>query len=83
MHRLLTTSAQAGQVLRSARRKKGLSQAEAAARLGLSQSRISELEKDASAITLSQLLAMAALYGLELELSIESPRSAASDEAAW
>jgi HTH-type transcriptional regulator/antitoxin HipB len=83
MHRLLTTAAQAGQVLRSARRKKGLSQAEAAARLGLSQSRISELEKDASAITLSQLLAMAALYGLEFELSLEPPRSVASDEAAW
>ena len=36
-----------------------------------------------SAITLSQLLAMAALYGLEFELSLEPPRSVASDEAAW
>ncbi|WP_408496744.1 helix-turn-helix transcriptional regulator [Paraburkholderia xenovorans] len=45
------------QLLLAARRQTGLTQAEAAARLGVSQSRISALETDAAALTLAHLRA--------------------------
>lgn len=69
MRQLITTSEQIGQILRSARRAKGLSQAQAGIRLGLSQNRVSELEKGAATVTVAQLLAMTALYDLQLEVA--------------
>ncbi|WP_118182554.1 helix-turn-helix domain-containing protein [Paraburkholderia phosphatilytica] len=68
MTHVLITSNQLGQLLRSARRSRQLSQLEAATRIGLSQSRMSELELDAASITAAQLLALTALYGIELLL---------------
>jgi HTH-type transcriptional regulator / antitoxin HipB len=77
MRHIITTPAQVGQILRSARRARGLSQQEAGVRLGLSQNRLSELEKGAAGISLSQLLAMTALYGLQFEIaSRETPPQA-------
>lgn len=69
MRQLITTSEQVGQILRSARRAKGLSQAQAGIRLGLSQNRVSELEKGAATVTVAQLLAMTALYDLQFEVA--------------
>jgi HTH-type transcriptional regulator/antitoxin HipB len=69
MRQLIITPDQIGQVLRSARRAQGLSQAEAGVQLGLSQSRLSELEKGAATITVAQLLSMIALYNLQLEVA--------------
>jgi HTH-type transcriptional regulator/antitoxin HipB len=40
----LLTSTQLGQLLRAARKRRGLTQAEVGARLGLSQNRVSHLE---------------------------------------
>lgn len=74
MGQLLTTPEQIGQILRSARRGKGLSQAQAGVRLGLSQNRLSELEQGAATITVAQLLAMTALYGLQLEVANRASR---------
>jgi HTH-type transcriptional regulator / antitoxin HipB len=65
MAHVLTTPAQLGQLLRSARRGHHLSQLEAAMKIGLSQSRLSELELDAASITAAQLLALLGLYGIE------------------
>jgi HTH-type transcriptional regulator/antitoxin HipB len=79
MRQLITTSEQIGQILRSARRAKGLSQAQAGIRLGLSQNRVSELEKGAAAVTVAQLLAMTALYDLQLEVVSRGEASA----TAW
>jgi HTH-type transcriptional regulator / antitoxin HipB len=74
MGQLLTTPEQIGQILRNARRGKGLSQAQAGVRLGLSQNRVSELEQGAATITVAQLLAMTALYGLQLEVANRAPQ---------
>ena len=75
MRHLLTTADQLGQILRSARRERGLSQAQAGLRLGLSQSRLSELEQDAATVTVAQLLAMASLYGLQLEVATRASQA--------
>ncbi|WP_321815189.1 MULTISPECIES: helix-turn-helix transcriptional regulator [unclassified Paraburkholderia] len=69
MRQIITTPAQVGQILHSARRARGLSQQKAGVRLGLSQNRLSELKKGANGISLSQLLAMTALYGLQIEIA--------------
>jgi len=68
MLHLLATPDQMAQLLVAARRQAGLTQAEAAARLGVSQSRISALETDAAALTLAQLLARCGAYGLQLQV---------------
>jgi HTH-type transcriptional regulator/antitoxin HipB len=68
MLHLIATSDQLAQLLAASRRQAGLTQAEAAARVGVSQSRISALETDASALTVTQLLALCGAYGLQLQL---------------
>jgi HTH-type transcriptional regulator/antitoxin HipB len=72
MLHLIATPDQMGQLLAASRRHAGLTQAEAAARLGISQSRISALETDAGALTLAQLLALCGIYGLQLQLHDKS-----------
>ncbi|SAL81367.1 XRE family transcriptional regulator [Caballeronia arvi] len=66
MQQVIATIGQMGHVLAAGRRRAGLTQTQAAARLGISQSRISTLERDSSALTLEQLLAMFGVYGLQL-----------------
>jgi len=68
MQQTITTPYQMGQVLAAGRRRAGLTQAEAAARLGVSQSRISTLETDAAALTLNQLLTLFGVYELQLQV---------------
>ncbi|VWX55500.1 conserved hypothetical protein [Burkholderiales bacterium 8X] len=64
----LSTPQQLGHLLLSARKRKKLTQAAAAAHVGLSQSRLSVLEADPSSITFEQLLALTALYDLRIVL---------------
>ncbi|WP_433694814.1 helix-turn-helix domain-containing protein [Herbaspirillum seropedicae] len=64
-HPLLTTS-QLGQLLVAARKRKKLTQAEVATRLGLSQNRISHLEHHPHEISTKQLLSLCATLELEL-----------------
>ncbi|MCE4059454.1 MULTISPECIES: helix-turn-helix domain-containing protein [Pandoraea] len=66
MNQLIASSTQLGEILRSARRSAGLTQLEAATRLGLSQSRLSALELDPKIISVEQLLALMGLYRLDL-----------------
>ena len=68
MQQTITTPYQMGQILAAGRRRAGLTQAEAAARLGVSQSRISTLETDSSALTLNQLLTLFGAYELQLQV---------------
>ncbi|HZZ09821.1 MAG TPA: helix-turn-helix transcriptional regulator [Paraburkholderia sp.] len=68
MVHLIATPDQLAQLLAAGRRQAGLTQAEAAARVGMSQSRISALETDAAALTLMQLLALCGAYGLQLQV---------------
>lgn len=72
MLHLIATPDQMAQLLAASRRQAGLTQAEAAARIGISQSRISSLEADAAALTLEQLLALCGAYGLQLQLRDKS-----------
>jgi HTH-type transcriptional regulator / antitoxin HipB len=76
MLHLIATPDQLAQLLAASRRQAGLTQAEAAARVGVSQSRISTLETDASALTLTQLLALCGAYGLQLQLRDKDEPSA-------
>ncbi|MBC8640966.1 helix-turn-helix transcriptional regulator [Caballeronia sp. EK] len=84
MHQVIATIGQMGHVLAAGRKRAGLTQAQAAARMGISQSRISTLERDSGALTLDQLLALFGVYGLQL-LVQDRPDSARSEanEAQW
>jgi HTH-type transcriptional regulator/antitoxin HipB len=70
---LVTTPAQLGEVLRGRRKARGLSQAELAARLNISQSRLSTLESDPAGLTLDRLLALAGVLGLEIVVQDRAP----------
>lgn len=65
----LLTATQLGQLLRAARKQRGLTQAEVGARLGLSQNRVSHLEGHANELSVKQLLTWCAVVGLELSLA--------------
>jgi HTH-type transcriptional regulator/antitoxin HipB len=68
MQQLITTPSQVGEILRRRRKARGLSQQEVAAKLGVSQGRLSTLESDPSGLTLERLLAVANLLGLQVIL---------------
>ncbi|MEX3959996.1 helix-turn-helix domain-containing protein [Trinickia sp. EG282A] len=83
---IVKTPAQMAEILLSARKIKGLTQAEAAARLGTGQPRLSALETVATgSISLDQILALLALY--DLDLCVQSrdgkPSGASSEEPEW
>lgn len=84
MIHLVATPDQMAQLLAAGRRQAGLTQAEAAARIGVSQSRISALETDAAALTLAQLLALCGAYGLQLQVRDGSqPAPASAPLTEW
>lgn len=66
MQQPIATPQQMSEILAAGRRQAGLTQVEAAERIGVSQSRISALETDPGAMTLDQLLALFGAYGLQL-----------------
>lgn len=75
----LAFPAQLSQHLRSLRKAQGLTQAQLAARLGVAQSRISAVEKDASSLTSEQLFRWLAALDTRLVLRTDvpcAPRSA-------
>ena len=65
----LLTAGQLGQLLRAARKRQGLTQADVGVRLGLSQNRVSHLEGHADELSVKQLLTWCAIVGLELSLA--------------
>lgn len=80
----IATAAQLGTLLQSVRKSRKLTQAQLAARLGLSQRRISELELAPGTLSVDQLLAICAQLGLQLSVqprgdSQSVPRSPATD----
>lgn len=72
----LSNPVQLAHLLMSARKAKGLTQAAAAARVGISQSRLSVLETDPSSLTFEQLLALMSLYELRVTAQDKRPASA-------
>lgn len=76
----LATAAQLGQLLRSARKRRGLTQAAVGSRLSLSQNRVSHLEQHPEELSFKQLLTWCAVVGLELVLA-ERPAGASASSA--
>jgi len=83
MKQNLVNASQLGQILRTARRANGLSQGQAAARVGLSQSRLSAMELEPRSITAEQLLALVALYGLELTVQTRGDADVPQQQTEW
>ena len=81
MQQLIFTPAQAGQILASRRKALKLSQREVASKLGIGQSRLSELEEDPASMTLDRLIALANLLGFEL--MIQEKARAAVPAGQW
>jgi len=77
---LLATALQLGHLLKTARKRLKLTQAQLSPRLCLSQNRISHLEQHADEISFKQLMVWSAIVGLELHLGErEEPKST----SAW
>lgn len=77
----LVTAFQLGHLLKAARKSRKLTQANVAARLSLSQNRVSHLEQHPDELSFKQLLTWCAVVGLELRLGErESPDSAPTTE---
>jgi HTH-type transcriptional regulator/antitoxin HipB len=80
----IVTASQLGTLLQSARKSRKLTQAQLGARLGLSQTRVSELELAPGTLSVDQLLALCAQLGLELSVqprddSLPAPSTPATD----
>ncbi|MYM29297.1 helix-turn-helix domain-containing protein [Duganella sp. CY15W] len=74
----LYSALQLGQLLVSTRKWKKMTQAEVGIRVGLSQNRISHLERHADEISYQQLLSWCAALELELRLGVRDASAAAS-----
>ena len=70
MATVLRTHEQLGQALRQRRKALGLTQADVARRLGVSQTRLSAFERRADILSVRQLLALAALLDIRLLLDV-------------
>ena len=68
----LVTEPQLGQLLIASRKRRKLTQAQVAQRVGLSQNRISYLEKNPGELSFKQLLSWCSAVGLELSLGERS-----------
>ena len=79
MQRVIQSTQQMALLLKTTRQAQGLTQAALAARLGISQNRLSELENDASSLPLDRLLALGQALGLEL--LVRKAHSASGDPA--
>lgn len=79
----LITSGQLGSMLQSARKASGLTQSALAARVGLSQSRVSHLELHAHELSVAQLLAWCAALGLELTLGTRGEDTGSMPATDW
>jgi len=76
----LLTALQLGQLLKAARKRRKLTQSAVAARLGLSQNRVSHLELHPEELSFKQLLGWCAAVGLELQLGERSDTTTPDSE---
>lgn len=82
MNQLLSVPSHVGLVLRAARKSAKLSQKQLAAKLGLSQNRLSELETDPGSMRVDQLLALLSALGLELQVQTRGGSPVAGGEVS-
>lgn len=78
----LVTALQLGQLLKAARKHRKLTQMQVAARLGLSQNRVSYLEQHPDELSFKQLLGWCAAVGLELRLG-ERESLESTNQTEW
>ncbi|MDQ7747468.1 helix-turn-helix transcriptional regulator [Hydrogenophaga pseudoflava] len=79
----LAFPAQLSQHLRSLRKARGWTQAQLAVRVGVTQSRVSAIEKDATALSTEQLFRWLAALGATLVLRTDdAPRDTVAEPAA-
>jgi HTH-type transcriptional regulator / antitoxin HipB len=76
----VTTPQQIGATLAARRKTLGLTQEQVAARLGLSQNRLSVLESRPETLTVEQLLTLLNVLGLEMRLE---QRAAGKTKVEW
>jgi HTH-type transcriptional regulator/antitoxin HipB len=79
----VTSPGQVGEVVRARRRAHKLSQAELAAQLGISQSRLSIIEQNPGSLTLERLISLCSVLGLSLVLQEKPARESKSSNPAW
>jgi HTH-type transcriptional regulator/antitoxin HipB len=82
MKQILTHSAQLGQILAARRRAAKLPQRALAAKLAISQNRLSEIEANPGNLTVERLLELANLLGLELVIQ-DRPSTQRSSRTEW
>lgn len=82
MRQALTHAPQLGQILCARRRAAGLSQSALAAKLSISQNRLSEIEAAPGGLTVERRLELCALLGLEVAIQDRSA-DPASSQAEW
>ena len=82
MKQILTHGAQLGQILATRRRASKLSQRALAAKLAISQNRLSEIETNPGTLTVDRLLELANLLGLELVIQ-DRPPTQTSSKTEW
>ncbi|MBI3376459.1 MAG: helix-turn-helix transcriptional regulator [Betaproteobacteria bacterium] len=82
MEQVLTHSAQLGQILATRRRAAKLSQRALAAKLAISQNRLSEIEANPGTLTVDRLLGLANLLGLELIIQ-DRPSTRRPSKTEW
>ena len=80
MNQLLSVPSQVGLVLRAVRKSAKLSQKQLAAKLGMSQNRMSELETNPGSMRVDQLLAVLSALGLELQVQTRGGPPVADNE---
>lgn len=79
----LLTSLQLGQLLKVARKRCKLTQSAVAVRLGLSQNRVSHLERHPDELSFRQLLGWCAVIGLGLRLYERDTSHATATGSEW
>jgi HTH-type transcriptional regulator/antitoxin HipB len=82
MKQILTQGAQLGQILATRRRASKLSQRALAAKLSISQNRLSEIEANPGTLTVDRLLDLANLLGLEVVIQ-DRPPMRPSSRTEW
>ena len=78
MRQVITHSAQLGQVLAGRRKASKHSQRALAAKLAISQNRLSEIENNPGTLAVDRLLGLVNLLGLELVIQDKPPASGKS-----
>jgi HTH-type transcriptional regulator/antitoxin HipB len=82
-HIVILTAPQLGHQLLAARKAQKLTQGAVAAKVGVAQSRISDLEKRPGEISLEQLLSWCAALGMELSVGQRGASVDTREKADW